>query len=326
MGLDSIKIGNNSAREILTSFLRKGRLPSVLLFFGPSGSGKSYFAHHVIQDILCESPNGISCCQTCSSCRTVKALSSPDLLKIFSKDGSSIKMEDIKKAQEFSSLQPVYGNQKIIWIEDVHLLTTEAFNSILKILEEPNQTTMFLMTTSKLDSILPTVRSRSTAVSFSSYSEKEICEILVFDGCETELAEKLAKLCNGNIKKALDYRDPNQLELRRTQTSSFLQLLQTASFFSSYQYKDEILNFVSTSQSVMQDLLQMKLFPHLGGILNIEYEENLLHLSKRLVVNQLIEIWNLLIQAEIDLNRVNVNMKAYFELLCVSIKNIALFC
>jgi len=326
MGLQSIKIGNHSAKILLTSFLRKNRVPSVLLFFGPSGSGKSFFAHHFIQDVLCEKPNGIDCCHECSSCKTVKALTSPDLWKIESKDGSSIKIEDIKKAQEFSSLQPIYSEKKIIWIEDFHLLTTEAFNSILKILEEPNQTTMFLLTTSKLDSILTTVRSRATAISFSCYSEAEIFDILLGEKCEPVLAQKLSKLASGNIKKAFQYRDPDQLAIRKTQTESFLQTLQTASFFSPYQYKEDILSFIFTSQGLMQDLLQMKLFPNHIGIINIDEEESLLSLSRKLSVNQLIGIWDLLIQAEVDLNKVNVNIKAYFELLGVSVKHLALSC
>lgn len=326
MGLASIGQGNLSVKKDLISFLQKKRIPSVSLFYGPSGSGKSFFAKHFIMDVLCATPKDFFCCNECPSCKTVPALTSPDLLKISSIDGSSLKLEDSKKAQDFSVLQPVYSERKVIWIEDAHLLTTEAFNSILKILEEPNSTTIFLLTTSKLDSILPTVRSRSTLIPFASYSETELQSILKAENCPDSLIMLLSKIGNGNAKKALSYMDPINLENRKTQIDNFLSLIQKSSFISSYGTKDEILNFISTAQTVIADLFQLKLIQSETGIINVDYFSQLNGISRKVDLEKLIKVWDLFLQAEIDLVRVNVNVKAYFELLSVSVKNVVLFC
>lgn len=326
MGLQSISCGNHAVKEVLENFLCKKRLPAVSLFYGPPGSGKSFFASHFIQDVLCISPVDIYCCNSCPSCKTVKALTSPDLLKISSNDGSSVKIEDIKKAQEFSSLQPVYSDRKMIWIEDAHLLTIEAFNSILKILEEPNQTTNFLLTTSKLDSILPTVRSRSTTIPFSYYTEAEIKQILLNNQCDEPLSELLSKIGNGNIKKALSYMDPVNFENRKNQVEYFFKMLEQPSILIPYQSKEEILSFIATSQTLFQDMSQMKLLSNQACIINKDYWESLTQFSGKVALSEMIKISEILINAEIDLNRVNVNLKAYFEMISLAIKNIVLFC
>jgi DNA polymerase-3 subunit delta' len=326
MGLQSIHYGNQAVKGVLVNFLQKKRIPAVSLFYGPSGSGKSFFAFHFIQDILCTETDGVNCCNICASCKTVKALTSPDLLKISSTDGSSIKIEDIKKAQEFSALKPCYSDRKIIWIEDAHLLTIEAFNSILKILEEPNLTTNFLLTTSKLDSILPTVRSRATAIPFSLYSETEILQILPLYNCPENHIVNLSKLGNGNIKKAISYLDPALLENRKIQIDYFLKLMQQPSFLIPYQSKEDIIGFITTSQTILQDLSQMKLFPGITSIINMDFIDLFDPLVKKLDIQEITRVWELFINAEMDLSHINVNLKAFFELLCVSIKNTVLFC
>ena len=326
MGLQSIQHGNEDVKALLTSFLQKKRIPTVSLFYGPSGSGKSFFAYHFIQDILCMNPRGVHCCHECMSCKTVKANTSPDLQKISSFDSTSIKIEDIKNAQDFSVLQPVYSDRKVIWIEDAHLLTIEAFNSILKALEEPNLTTIFVLTTSKLDSILPTVRSRSTAISFKSYGEAEVKKILENNSCEESLVTLLSKIGGGNLKKTLSYLDPQNLDYRKKQIESFLALVQQSSFFPPYQTKEEILSFISNSQTLVKDIFQVKLNPTESSIVNIDYWEPIFQFSKKIDIGKITEIWDMLLQAEMDLSRVNVNIKAYFELLSVSLKSIVLFC
>lgn len=326
MGLQSILYGNQAVKGVLVNFIQKKRIPTVSLFYGPTGSGKSFFAYHFIQDILCTNLDGFYSCNICASCKTVKSLTSPDLLKISSLDGASVKIEDIRKAQEFSSLKPCYSDRKIIWIEDAHLLTIEAFNSILKILEEPNLTTSFLMTTSKLDSILPTVRSRATSIPFSVYTETEIFHILLLQGCSEIQSVQLSKLANGNIKKAIAFLDPEVLGNRKIQIDYFLQILKQASFIVPYQSKDEILSFIGTSQTILKDLSQMKLFPGIPSIINMDYIDLFEPMMRKMDIQQITQIWELLINAEMDLSHINVNLKAYFELLCVSIKKIVLSC
>lgn len=325
MGLKSIKYGNPSTKDILTYFIIKQKVPSVSLFYGPSGSGKSYFAHHFIQDLLC--PNSIqgNACEECQSCKTVLANSSPDLLKIMSEDNTSIKIDDMRKAQEFSALQPVYSKQKVIWIEDAHLLTTEASNSILKILEEPNLTTLFLLTTSKLDSIIPTVKSRATPIPFSLFSQSDIKSILFETNPSEDFGQLISKISNGNVKKAISYLDSQNLEYRKLQIDYFLQLIQKSSMFAPYQSKEDILSFISTSQTLLHDMMQMKLFSGEASIVNDDYKEVLDQIVSKMDLKKITELLKTFIQAELDLNRVNINMKAYFEFLSFSLKKIVLF-
>ena len=325
MSLRSIEFGQSEVKSLLTTYIVKERIPSAYLFYGPSGSGKSFFAHHFIQDVLCSNSQKGYACDQCNSCITVKSLTSPDLYKISSLEGSSIKIEDIRKAQEFASLQPVYSNRKFIWIDDAHLLTIEAFNSILKILEEPNSSTLFLLTTSKIDSILSTIKSRTTLIPFSKYSFIESKAVLLKMSCSEDKAELLSHIGNGNIKKCISYLDQGLLENRNSYLNSFFSLLHKASFLPSYQTKEEMLQFINTSQSALKDLYNMKLFKSKACIINVDYIETLAQAVLRIELDKIIQVMELFLISETDLNRINLNLKGYFDYLCFSVKQIALF-
>jgi hypothetical protein len=120
--------------------------------------------------------------------------------------------------------------------------------------------------------------------------------------------------------------DPGSLENRKTQIEYLLQLIQQAAALIPYQTKEEILSFIANSETIMQDLAQMKLFPGKASIINIDYWEPLNQFSRKVKIEEITKMWEILISAEIDLNKVNVNLKAYFEFLCFSLKNIVLFC
>jgi len=325
MSLRSIDTGQRDVRSLLTSYIVKDRIPSAFLFYGPPGSGKSFFAHHFIQDVLCLSSQDGYACDTCESCRTIKALSSPDLYRVSSLEGVSIKIDDIRKAQEFAVLQPVYSYRKFIWIDDAHLLTIEAFNSILKILEEPNLSTQFLLTTSKLDSILTTIKSRTALIPFSKYSFAESKAILLKMGCPEEKAELLSHIGNGNVKKSISYLDIGLFENRNSYLESFFGLLRQASFMPNYQSKEDILQFILSSLSVLKDLYQMKLLHDKASIINVDFTETLEQFAPKIDLNKIAQVMELFLAGETDLNRINLNLRGYFDFLCFSVKQITLF-
>jgi len=195
----------------------------------------------------------------------------------------------------------------------------------LKILEEPNLTTLFLLTTSKLDSIIPTVKSRATPIPFSLFSQDDLKSILTKNNCSEDLVQLISKISNGNVKKAISYIDSQNFEYRKSQIDHFLQLLQKSSVFAPYQSKEEILYFISTSQTLLHDMLQMKLFSGDASIVNDDYKEVLDQIVSKMDLQKMTELLRTLIQAELDINRVNINMKAYFEFLSFSLKKIVLF-
>ncbi|MFH1001166.1 MAG: AAA family ATPase [Bacteroidota bacterium] len=325
MSLSSINIGQREVKSLLNSYIIKDRTPSAFLFYGPPGSGKSFFAHHFIQDILClHSQDGFAC-EICESCKTTKALSSPDLYRVSSTEGISIKIDDIRKAQEFAHLQPVYSYRKFIWIDDAHLLTVEAFNSILKILEEPNRSTQFLLTTSKIDSILTTIKSRASLIPFAKYSLNDCKAILLKMECTEEKAELLAHIGNGNIKKSISYLEPALLENRNSYLNGFFGLLHKASWIPSFQSKEDVLQFISSSLSVLKDLYQMKLLQDKASIINMDYKDTLDQFMPKIDMIKIVKIIELFLIGETDLNRINLNLKGYFDFLCFSVKQIALF-
>lgn len=113
---------------------------------------------HKDQESFCEAlhwGSGLSiqrryfCMLKCISCKLIEVGTSPWLLKFESDKTGSIKLEDMYNLKEFVSFKPVYGLKKVKPIEDAHLLTIERFNSILKTLEEPNMSTVIILTTSK---------------------------------------------------------------------------------------------------------------------------------------------------------------------------------
>ncbi|OWZ83640.1 DNA polymerase III subunit delta' [Natranaerobius trueperi] len=197
-------VGQKNIIDSLRSQLVKNEIGHAYLFFGPEGQGKSTLSQVFASSILCKNfDNNKGPCGVCLSCQKVLKGIHPDLIYIGEKD-KSIKIEDIRKIKHSVSYQPTESDKKIFLINNVENMTRESANSILKVLEEPPEYVIFLLTANELQRLLSTVTSRCETYHLTSLKEFEVREVLnrQVDVEEEEL--KLAvSLSNGLVGRGL---------------------------------------------------------------------------------------------------------------------------
>ena len=158
--------------KTLTVILTSKERPGSFLLAGPKGSGKTSAARLLAKSVNCEKPMGIEACGKCGNCIEIEAGKSMDIIEI---DGASNRgIDDMRLIKERAYLLPSKLKIKVFVIDEVHMLTKEAFNALLKILEEPPRHTLFILCTTDADKIPETVLSRLIRIDFRKGSREEL--------------------------------------------------------------------------------------------------------------------------------------------------------
>ena len=175
-------IGQEAAKRTLVNSISAGRIANAYIFCGPRGIGKTSVARILAKTINCEKPKGSEPCNKCDSCKEISAGSNIDVLEI---DGASNRgIDEIRTLRENVKFSPSKGSCKIYIIDEVHMLTSEAFNALLKTLEEPPSHVKFIFATTEPHKVLATIMSRCQRFDF-----KKISPRLIYDRV-TEIAGK----------------------------------------------------------------------------------------------------------------------------------------
>lgn len=164
--------GEEDIIKTLKNSLDRERMSHAYLFCGPRGIGKTTCARLVAKGINCIT-NGISSvpCNNCENCKSIDIGNFIDLIEIDAASNRGI--DEIRELKEKINYQPSKGRKKIYIIDEVHMLTKEAFNALLKTLEEPPSHVIFILATTEPDKILPTIISRCQRYDFKTLSLKE---------------------------------------------------------------------------------------------------------------------------------------------------------
>jgi len=163
---------------IQTAILNK-RLPQALLFVGPIHYGLAHFSLKLAELLHCKLLNHGEACGQCSDCQMVQRREHPDLNWIKpEKNGSAIKIEQIRELQQGAFLTPQRSSHKIIVIESAERLNTASSNALLKILEEPSEHTHFILIAEQIATVLPTILSRCQLIHFSSENDNALSSLL----------------------------------------------------------------------------------------------------------------------------------------------------
>jgi DNA polymerase-3 subunit delta' len=196
--------GQHKAKNLLDRSLGSGRMPHAYLFRGPDGVGKRLTALLAAARINCANPDGSSGCGACSSCLKLRSGNHPDVV-IVSPESGSIKINKIRELCRSLSYPPYESETRVVIIEDVHMMTTEAANSLLKTLEEPPENNLLILTSESSRELLPTIVSRCQAVTFFGLPVEECARVIAQKSSAIGLGEArlLAELAGGSPGTAL---------------------------------------------------------------------------------------------------------------------------
>ncbi|MFC1644166.1 DNA polymerase III subunit gamma/tau [Candidatus Omnitrophota bacterium] len=165
-------IGQEAVTRTLKNSVIHGRLANAYIFCGPRGVGKTSVARLLAKTLNCEVPPEKSPCNLCSSCREISQGNNIDVLEI---DGASNRgIDEIRTLRENVKFSPSKGKYKVYIIDEVHMLTQEAFNALLKTLEEPPAHVKFVFATTAPHKVLPTIMSRCQRFDFKKIPPKMI--------------------------------------------------------------------------------------------------------------------------------------------------------
>ena len=200
-------VGQEVVANAIEKMLTNNKIPHAFLFTGTRGTGKTSSARILAKSLCCTSGPTITPCQTCIHCVQITACSHDDILEI---DGAShTGVDNIRELREATRFFPNSARYKIFIIDEVHMLSTGAFNALLKTLEEPPPNVVFILATTELHKVPITVRSRCMIFAFKKIEttiiEKHLRQILLKENLsfEEQALTLIAREAKGSMRDAL---------------------------------------------------------------------------------------------------------------------------
>lgn len=200
-------IGQEAATRTLKNSVLNGRTANAYIFAGPRGVGKTTVARLLAKALNCEKPEKANPCNKCDSCRGITEGSNIDVLEI---DGASNNgVDEVRALRENARFSPSKGKFKIYIIDEVHMLSTGAFNALLKTLEEPPKHVKFIFATTEPHRVIPTIMSRCQRFDFKRISPKMIRDRLLLIVKKEKIAINddaaffIARTADGSLRDAL---------------------------------------------------------------------------------------------------------------------------
>ena len=203
--------GQDHIVTTLTNQINANRIGHAYLFCGTRGTGKTTVAKILAKAVNCQHPVNGSPCNECEMCKAIQAGTSMNVIEIDAASNNGV--DNIREIREEVTYRPTEGNYKVYIIDEVHMLSTGAFNALLKTLEEPPSYVIFILATTEAHKIPITILSRCQRYDFHRISIDTIAarltELLKAEGVEAEekAVRYVAKAGDGSMRDALSLLD-----------------------------------------------------------------------------------------------------------------------
>ena len=204
-------VGQEHISRTLSRAVMSGQTSHAYLFTGPRGTGKTSTAKILARALNCAEGPTLTPCGVCDSCRSISDGSSMDVFEIDAASNRGI--DEIRDLRESVKFAPTEGHYKIYIIDEVHMLTTEAFNALLKTLEEPPERVIFILATTEPHKVPATIQSRCQRYDFHRITVTEIRDRLLYVCKESDIAAEedaldiIAAQADGGMRDALSILD-----------------------------------------------------------------------------------------------------------------------
>lgn len=205
-------VGQNALVQTLKNAIESGKLAHAYLFCGPRGVGKTTCARIFAKTINCEhrTKDG-EACNECESCQSFNEQRSYNIHELDAASNNSV--DNIRELIEQVKIPPQIGRYKVFIIDEVHMLSSQAFNAFLKTLEEPPKHAVFIMATTEKQKILPTILSRCQTYDFQRITNNDIVAQLAYIAskesikAEPQALQVIARKADGGMRDALSIFD-----------------------------------------------------------------------------------------------------------------------
>ena len=202
-------VGQEEIKKILATSVKRGTITHAYLFSGPRGTGKTTMAKILAKMVNCEHPIDGNPCNNCNSC--LNLLNSNDVIEIDAASNNGV--DEIRDLREKANLVPSTCKYKVYIIDEVHMLTTQAFNALLKTLEEPPKHVIFILATTEYHKIPLTITSRCQKFQFNKIDVDSIVgrlrEIANNEkiNIDDDALYEIAKISDGGMRDSINFLD-----------------------------------------------------------------------------------------------------------------------
>ena len=328
-------VGQKPVIDTLRNQVITGRIAHAYLFCGSRGTGKTSTAKILAKAVNCESPENGDPCGKCGNCRRAENEESLDIIEIDAASNNGV--DEMRELRETVKYPPQYGKYKVYIIDEVHMLSTSAFNALLKTLEEPPAHIIFVLATTESQKLPATILSRCQRFDFGRIRSSEIAERLMqaVHGANATATDdallQIARAAEGGLRDALSILDMCLGNNRHIDSDVVDQVLGTSnrSFlfsFSEALCRQNVRDVFSLIRQLMQSgqdplVFAKQISEHIRNILTVKCcaedarslldltEENLaayMEQADEFTISRLIRILDLFMQLETDMRYVSV--------------------
>ena len=335
--------GQQHIVKTLQNALINNKIGHAYLFTGPRGTGKTSIARLLAKALNCEEGIG-HICNNCENCKTINSNSHPDVIEIDA--ASNSRVEEIRNIIEQVRYAPIKGRFKVYIIDEVHMLSNNAFNALLKTLEEPPEQVIFILATTEPYKVLPTIISRCQRFDFTKIEQSQI-KARLEEICDNENIKidndalfEISSLADGGMRDALSILDEliaycgNNIKyedilnifgiISKSEKIKFISYLLNQNgkeiINKYYQYSNNGIDIKHLNDdliNIFKDLLTYNISGN-SSLLQYISKDDAKNLLKYTNSKKLNEIIQKLIEASSDFKNVS-NINSYYELVLLSI-------
>jgi DNA polymerase-3 subunit delta' len=323
-------IGQDKILSLLDYSLKTNTVAHAYLLVGPPHVGKGTLAINLAQALNCDGPE-LPCGQ-CRSCQRILEGKHADVTPIGLDSKTEIGIDDIRGLQRLANLPPYEGKCKVFIIDDAEYLSTEAANSLLKILEEPPPRVVWLLLAADEERLLPTIISRCQRLELKPVPSERIQEILInFYNADGDKAKLLSQLCHGRLGWAVSaLANGDMLEQRSQRIAKLVSLLTPTgrSLEQRFAYAQELASQFSQNRRAGAEIMEIwldwwrDLMLIKGGcqeaVINVDYETVLAEQAKELSLSEINGLLANLCMLQEEISK-NVNPRLAWEWLMLNL-------